>query len=366
MAGFSPTIGRIAGIEIELHWSFLLLLLFVLILSLYTFVLFVILFICVLLHELSHSITSQHYKIKVKKIVLLPIGGISVMDLDTVKPNQEFNIALAGPIASFVIGAAFLLLIPFSPLGMIRQTVVFTAEINLLLGVFNIMPGFPLDGGRVFRAYLERKRQYLEATKITVKVSNIVLALFVIGTIIFAIYATGYSLVSREFLVFYDIFIVMFLYSGSQAELQSAYVKTYASDLRVKDALSRNFLLVDKNSRLPAIYKKMLKSRTSILLFRDGPAVKIVRLPQKLPFMHDAKTKELMSRPISQFGTKIAVIKYREKLVKALENMQQENSSIAAVTDGKRIIGVILSQHADSIIALHISRKKGANNAMRG
>lgn len=355
MAGLSPTIGRIAGIKIELHWSFLLLLLFVLVLSLYVFALFVILFVCVLLHELSHSLTSLHYKVKVNKIVLLPIGGISVMDLDTVKPKEEFNIALAGPLASFALGALFLLFIPIAPAGIIHQTVVFTAEINLLLGVFNILPGFPLDGGRVFRAYLQRKRSYLKSTQITVKLSNVVLALFVIGTIIFAIYAKGYSLLNREFLVFYDVFIVMFLYSGSQAEMQSAYAKTYASNLYVKAALSKNFTVVDRNARLSSIYEKMLKSHTHIILFKDGSSVKLARIPSRLQSANDA-SPSVLSRPVYAYGMELPVVSYNTKLLKAVGEMQSRNAPLAVVTAGKKIVGVVFSQHADSIIALHVSK----------
>ncbi|MEM3227336.1 MAG: site-2 protease family protein [Candidatus Micrarchaeaceae archaeon] len=353
MAGFSPTIGKIAGIEIELHWSFLLLLLFVLLVSLYVFALFVILFICVLLHELSHSLTSQHYKIKVKKIVLLPIGGISVMDLDTVKPKQEFYIALAGPLASLAIGFAFWAIVPFAPAGIIRQTITFTFEINLLLGIFNLLPGFPLDGGRVFRAYLERSRSYIRSTQITVKASNIVLLLFVLGTIIFAVFAKGYSLVYREFLVFYDIFIVMFLYSGSQAELQSAYMKEYASDLHVSDALSKNFIIVNKNENLYRVYGKMLKKHTNIVLFKEGRNIKLARIPTR----SQLPNYEIMERPISEFGIKLPEIDYNEGLYKALSEMQSANSALLVVTNGRKIAGILSEQHTESILALHVSNK---------
>ncbi|MGC8478490.1 MAG: site-2 protease family protein [Candidatus Micrarchaeia archaeon] len=358
MPGISPSIGKIAGVEIELHWTFLLLLLFVLIVSLYVFALFVILFICVLIHELAHSITSQHYKIKVKKIVLLPIGGISVMDLDKVKPSQEFYIALAGPLASIALGIIFMAIAPFSPAGIIRQTITFTFEINLLLGVFNLIPGFPLDGGRVFRAYLEKKRNFLRATQITVKLGNIVFLLFIAATIIFAIYAKGYSTVGREFIVFYDVFIVMFLYSGSQSELQAAYMKEYASDLYVKDAISRNFIEVGKNESLEEVYGKMLKKHTNIVLFKDGKVIKVARIP----LQGNIKGNRMMNRPVSDFGIALPVIEYKSNLYKALTEMQSSNSGILVVTKGARIVGMITEQHAQSIIALHVSRKLESKN----
>ncbi len=353
MPGMSPNIGKIAGVEIQLHWSFLLLLLFVLIVSLYVFALFVILFICVLIHELAHTITSQHYNIKVKRIVLLPIGGVSVMDLDKVKPSQEFYIALAGPLASIALGLIFMALSPFAPVGIIRQTITFTFEINLLLGVFNLIPGFPLDGGRVFRAYLEKSRSYLRATQVTVKLGNIVFFLFVVGTIIFAIYAKGYSMVEREFIVFYDVFIVMFLYSGSQAELQSAYTRQYASDLYVKDAISKNFMIVNKNESLGSVYAKMLKKHTNIVLFKDGADVKLARIPTQ----RQNPNYSIIGKPVSSFGAKLPIVEYDSSLYKALNEMQSENSAILVVRKGPRIAGIVTEQHAESIIALHVSKK---------
>src|SRR5271170_3744124 len=103
MVDLSPKIGSIGGIDIQLHWTFIMLLIFILFLSFYLFVIWVLLFVCVLIHELVHSITSKRNGIKVKKIVLYPLGGGSIIDFEKVSPEIEFRISIVGPIASLLI-----------------------------------------------------------------------------------------------------------------------------------------------------------------------------------------------------------------------------------------------------------------------
>ena len=105
MADFSPHIGRIFGIDVELHWSFILLLVVILFLSLYYFIIWALLFVFVLLHELVHSVTSRRNGVNVKKIILYPFGGGSVIDFENVTPEVEFRISIVGPLASLLIAA---------------------------------------------------------------------------------------------------------------------------------------------------------------------------------------------------------------------------------------------------------------------
>ena len=109
----------------------------------------------VLFHELSHSVVALHYKIPVHSITLFIFGGIARIGREPSKPIQEFNIAIAGPLASFFLGAMFggvALLFPSQE--MVRALAGYLAVTNLILGAFNLAPGFPLDGGRIFRAII--------------------------------------------------------------------------------------------------------------------------------------------------------------------------------------------------------------------
>jgi len=109
----------------------------------------------VLFHELSHSVVALHYKIPVHSITLFLFGGIERIGREPEKPVQEFNIAVAGPLASFFLAGLFgAMLLLFPAEQMLGALAGYLAGANLLLGAFNLAPGFPLDGGRIFRAIL--------------------------------------------------------------------------------------------------------------------------------------------------------------------------------------------------------------------
>lgn len=194
------SLGRISGIEIEMHWTFLFLvmisLLYSIFFGLFLFIFIVLLFAMVVLHELMHSITALRNGIKVKKIILLPLGGASIIDLDEVKPEVSLRIALAGPLASILLGLFFGLLAviappislqPFIPL-MLNQLMQLLFLLNMLLGVFNLVPAFPLDGGRMLKSFLAERMDDLRATKMAVNVSKGILAVIIIGSLAYAAY----------------------------------------------------------------------------------------------------------------------------------------------------------------------------------
>ena len=193
MAGASPNIGSIYGVPIELHWTFIVMMLLALAISVNLFIIFVLLFVCVFLHELAHSVTAIRNNISVKKIILYPLGGGSMIDMDEVPPKLEFMIAIAGPVSSFLLAFIFGIAVIFIPAGTIELFVQLLFILNLLLAVFNILPWFPLDGGRVLRSWLEKKRDFLSATKLTVNISNAIIVLFVIGTIAFVAVRPDYA-----------------------------------------------------------------------------------------------------------------------------------------------------------------------------
>ncbi len=229
MASFSPVIGKVFGIDVQLHWSFLLLLLFSLYVSLasgslYLFIIIVLLFACVFMHELAHSLTAKRNGLKIRKIVLLPIGGASeIANADSMSPELEFRVAIVGPLMSIFLGLLFGIFAAIAPAGIFRQLFQFLFLLNILLGVFNILPGFPLDGGRVLRGYLRKKKSYIDATKATVKVGNAFIVLFMIFTFAYVAAEPSYSFFYKEFIVLWDFVIAMYLYGGAKAEMQSAY-----------------------------------------------------------------------------------------------------------------------------------------------
>ncbi len=196
-------LGKIAGIEININYSWIIIVVLIT-WSLATqfavvypgwstatywivgFISAILLFVSVLLHELAHSLVARSRGLPVKSITLFIFGGVSNIEREPQSPGVEFWIAIVGPIASIVIGIiAFLLLLPIngtrSPLTAILNYLAIT---NILLGVFNLIPGFPLDGGRVLRSIIWKITGSLRtATRAATVVGEIVAFLFILAGI---------------------------------------------------------------------------------------------------------------------------------------------------------------------------------------
>lgn len=353
MVEFSPYIGSIDGIGIQLHWSFLLLLLFILLASAYYFVIWVLLFVCVLVHELTHSITSRRNGIAVRKIILYPFGGGSVIDFEKVKPEMEFRISIVGPISSLLLAALFGMVAIYAPAGMIRYTVQLLFLLNVFLGVFNLLPWLPLDGGRALRSYLQETRSYYDATKSAVMVSNVISGLFIVGTVVYAALIPS-TFFNKEFIVLWDVMLAMFIYTGARSELQDAFVKDNISGLSAGDAVSRSYVEVKESTTIPQLYRTMLRHHTHVVLFKEGDAVKAVSnlSLDKMPW------KGRALRSVKPLGVEIPQMRYGAQLYNAIEKMRSYETSIVAVMKGNRIVGVLLAPHVESVVSLYLSHKK--------
>lgn len=175
-------LGRIAGVDAHVHASFLLLVAWAAwsayagsgtFLAVFMGIAFLIaVFASVLLHELGHALMARRYGIHTRQILLLPIGGVAQLEGEPRTPRQELAIALAGPAVNFAIAANLALLIA---VGILPATG-FLASIlvtNVSIGLFNLIPAFPMDGGRVLRAALAERIGGRRATEIAVKVAKI-------------------------------------------------------------------------------------------------------------------------------------------------------------------------------------------------
>jgi Zn-dependent protease len=181
-------LGDIAGIRLRVHWTFLILIVWVYLSTLsagaaaaISSTLFVLaIFGCVLLHELGHALAARQYGIDTRDITILPIGGVAALERMPRNPWQELVIAIAGPIVNVVIAAAILLpmwLVPSGSFWSASFWGVFLARlawVNVILVVFNLIPAFPMDGGRVLRALLAFRLPYATATHIAARVGQLV------------------------------------------------------------------------------------------------------------------------------------------------------------------------------------------------
>jgi Zn-dependent protease/predicted transcriptional regulator len=227
---WSWKIGEIAGIAIYIHATFWLLILFIL----YEYwtqdhslaralagVIFVMaIFGCIVLHELGHALTARHYGIRTSDVTLLPIGGLARLEKMPDVPMQEFWVALAGPAVNVLIATVlwvFLVINRARPDwsridlvggGFLNRLMV----VNLWLVAFNLIPAFPMDGGRVLRALLATKLEYTQATQVAARIGQAIAFFF--GLI---------GLFTDPFLVF----IALFVWLG--AEQESAMVQMHTS-----------------------------------------------------------------------------------------------------------------------------------------
>jgi Zn-dependent protease/CBS domain-containing protein len=256
-------IGSIWGIPIELHLTFILLIVAVLGLSvyynqIYSFILIVGLFVFVLFHELAHCVVARRSGIKVRKIILYPIGGISEIEEITENPQIEWRVALAGPATSLVIGAVLVGINFISPVKLIFQPssiVLSTGNLlldlgylNLLLGAFNLLPAFPMDGGRLLRALLAERMKFTDATKYASYIGRILgIAMAVFG-IIFPAY-------------FLMIVVGVFVYVGASEEAEQTIVSTALASVRVKDVMQSEIGSVRPDQTLAEAFEVMFKSR---------------------------------------------------------------------------------------------------------
>lgn len=200
MLGWSINLFKVFGIQLAVHASFVLLLAYWgyqgwvedgMPGMAWSVGLIVLFFVCVILHELGHSLTAKRYGINVPRIMLLPIGGMAEMDRIPRKPSQELLITVAGPAVNFLLVA---LLLPlawrniFQGEGVAAHSaagvIVQLTYANFIMGVFNLAPIFPMDGGRIFRSLLAMKLPYLRATWWAVMVGRVL----AIGLIAWGLY----------------------------------------------------------------------------------------------------------------------------------------------------------------------------------
>jgi len=261
-------LGKISGIEIGLHYSWFIiaaLIVFSLgehfrqvdrnwspseiwIVALFTAVLF---FVTLLLHELAHSLVAQAHGLKVKAITLFALGGISQIEDDASDAKTEFWVAIAGPIASLIIGfgcIAMAAALGWHPSAEPRTAptavLVWLGYINVVLGLFNLIPGFPLDGGRVFRAIVWAITKNADrSTRIAARVGQLVAFLFILAGLRSFFGGAGFN-------GLWTAFIGWFLMDAATSSYSQVDVAAAFRGRRVSEVMSRDCAIVDRGLSL--------------------------------------------------------------------------------------------------------------------
>ena len=163
-------------------------------------------FIVVILHELAHSLMAKRLGVEVREIELLPFGGVAKFrDLIELSPEIEYKVALAGPIFNLILAAVTIILIRYQLLAV--DFLYFFLRLNLMMGLFNLVPAFPLDGGRIFRAKLTKKAGFKEATARVLWWSKVIAVLFAILSVV-GIYF-GYINIMLVIIAFFIYFVAL-------------------------------------------------------------------------------------------------------------------------------------------------------------
>jgi Zn-dependent protease len=204
----------------------------------------ILLFASVLVHELGHAVTARKYGIRTRSIVLFLFGGVAQIGKEPPTPTSELVVAAAGPATSLLLGGFCWLLSRLTTGSALGAIITFLASVNVTLAVFNLIPGFPLDGGRMLRALLWRAMGSLErATRIAARGGQIVALLLIAMGVLFVVRGNVINGV-------WFVLIGWFLDMGAQSGYQQVLLRETLGGVRVGDIMSRTIHSVDPNLTL--------------------------------------------------------------------------------------------------------------------
>lgn len=258
----SLEIGRIAGTRVKVHFTFLLFLLWIGVsdylargaqAAAQSVSFIVLLFTCVMLHEFGHILVARRFGVRTPEAELYPIGGVAKMERIPEKPAQEFAIAIAGPLVNVVIAALLIVLgglpdqagVPAADAAASQPLLQRLATANIVLVIFNLIPAFPMDGGRVLRALLASRMGYAKATRIAARLGQALAAVFV---------AAG---------LFYNpvlMFVGIFVYLAAAGESESVSLRHLTRGLSVSDAMETTGLVLAPEASLAEAVDALLSS----------------------------------------------------------------------------------------------------------
>jgi len=303
-----------------------------------------LLFICVVLHELAHSLVAMRFGTSVKEIVLLPLGGVARMEEMPEQPYQELLMALAGPVTSGVIGVVFaiatVLALPLHVWGRLDQVLEMTGDLNwldllpylaatnLFLAGFNLIPAFPMDGGRVLRALLATVIPYGRATAIAVSVGQGLA--WLIGL---------YGLLGRNVLM---ILVAVFVHVGAAQEGRMVQLKIALAGLQVQQVFSRDARPVFPTDPLSRAVDMMLEGFQADFPVCDGE--RLVGMLTQSDVLAGLKAHGPQAPTEAVMRRKFLVVGPEDDLYDVQQRMAQAGLEAVPVVEGDRFLGLLTQQ----------------------
>ncbi|RUV31663.1 MAG: CBS domain-containing protein [Mesorhizobium sp.] len=369
--GWSLNLGTIAGTTVRVHFTFLLLLVWIWLThyriggtpAAWEGVAFIIaVFACVVLHEFGHIAAARYFGIGTPDITLFPIGGVARLERMPEEPGQEFVIAVAGPLVNVAIAALIFALLGGAAgveqmAGIEDPRMNFLARlagVNVFLVLFNMIPAFPMDGGRILRAALAARLSWSRATQIAATIGQ------------------GLAFVFGFVGLFYNpllIFIGIFVYLAAAAEAQNAQIREVATSVLVGDVMITEFARLERSATLDEAIEMLLATTQHDFPVTDS-AGHLKGLVTRNDMIRTLKEKGPAEPVASAMRSDIPKIHYRKSLEESLRLMQQADVPAVAVVDNSdRLVGLMTHETIGEMLmvrsavsdAFRFGRLRGSN-----
>jgi len=350
---WSWKIGRISGIDVYMHLTFLILLAWVGLSHYFQarrvsdaidgLVFILVLFFIVVLHELGHALAARRFDISTRDIILLPIGGVARLERMPEKPQQELVVALAGPAVNVVLAGILLaFLVPLSAVSKVGETQVVGGDfltklfwVNIGLAVFNMIPAFPMDGGRALRALLATRLNYVRATEIAAGVGQALALLFGFVGLFF-----------NPFLVF----IALFVWMGASQEAGMVSTKSLLHGVPIHNLMITQFETIDANHRLQYVVDRILAG-----MQQDFPVVedgKLAGILTRNKLMTSLASEGATARVGDVMETSFQTAEPNELAQTAFERLQSCQCHTLPVLSGSKIVGLITTENLGEFLMI--------------
>lgn len=337
-------LGNIAGIGIFIHWSFSLIIAYIIYSNyraghnveqiIWSVVFILSIFITVFLHELGHALAAKKYNIKTKDITILPIGGLARLERIPEKPSEELVVAIAGPLVNIALAVITGLFITIPDLkeltiqltGGVNQSNFFLNFfiVNIWLSIFNLFPAFPMDGGRVLRALLAMTFERHIATNIAARIGQIL----AVGFVILGFY-------SNPFLIFIGIFIIL----GAQAEAQYTQAKSTLAGYKVKDVLMKDYRMIDKGETVKKAVQILLNGQSkNFLITENSLPIGTLSRDEIIKALSEKGESEIIENVMSK---DLIFLNVNTPLEAAYQQALANRASLMLVMENNQLIGTL-------------------------
>ncbi|AOW20679.1 site-2 protease family protein [Urechidicola croceus] len=339
-------LGSVFGIKVLVHWTFIFLIIWVVFSEisqgrnlesiLYNIAFVIAVFLCVVLHELGHALTAKRYGIQTKKITLLPIGGIASLDKIPESPKHEFLVTIAGPLVNLIIALLLYFVIPVEYITnqnfteimhsmddfTLRNFLFFLFIANIGLVVFNLIPAFPMDGGRIFRSILAMNMNRVKATSIASSVGQFIAVVFLL-----------IGLIYNPILIFIALFIFLGAYGENKLVQHFALMKGH----KVKEAMMTTFTQLRSENTLDDVANIIISGSEKDFVVLENNEIKGVLLNET--FIKNSASRELLVKDIMK--TTYKTVSSNDDLKDVYELLGSQTLKFFPVLENNKLVGVI-------------------------